>query len=202
MAPVPTRSATAAVWAASTIILGQNEVAIASDTGVVKIGDGIRTWNTLPTADNESLSADRAAGIADETGTGVQVYSISSTLTTPIITGGTATSLNLVTPVYSVTNAITASATQTQLAATALTTNLNRVVTVASAGNAVKLPAATAGRVCRVFNAHATNAIGIFPASGDAINAIAIDGVYSLAATKSAEFACVVAGTWNTILGA
>lgn len=202
MALVPSRIATAAVLAASTLIIAINEVVMASDTGVVKVGDGVRTWNTLPTADNESLSADRAAGIADETGTGVQVYGISPTLTTPTITGGTATSLNLVTPIFTATNNITASATQTQVGATALTTNLNRVVTVVSANDAVRLPVSYAGRVIRVKNAHATNAIGIFPPTGDAINALAANAVYALAAGKSVEFFCMVIGFWDTLLSA
>lgn len=105
-------------------------------------------------------------------------------------------------PTLSVTDAITASATQTQAAGTALTTVINRVVTVASAGNAVTLPLSQPGMVLTVINAHATNAVGVFPGVGDAINAIAANGVYSLAATKSADFYCAVAGTWHTILSA
>jgi hypothetical protein len=96
------------------------------------------------------------------------------------------------------TNAITASATQTQSGATALTTNMNRITVVTTEGDAVKLPAAIAGMSVKVINANVTNGIGIFPASGDAINAIAADGVYALAATLSVYFDCAVTGTWNT----
>lgn len=108
----------------------------------------------------------------------------------------------LQTKLKTVTDAIVASATQTQLAGTALTTDINRVVTVVTAGDAVKLPAAVAGKTVSVINANVTNAIGVFPASGDAINAIAANGVYSVAATKSVDFKCAVAGTWNSLLSA
>ena len=58
------------------------------------------------------------------------------------------------------------------------------------------------GKEVTVINAHASNAIGVFPASGDTINALSQDAVYALAATKTAMFFCAVAGTWNTILTA
>jgi len=93
MALVPTRSATAAVWAASTVILAKDEVVIASDTGVVKVGDGVRTFANLPTSDNQTVSASEAAGLSDETGTGAAVFATSPTLITPILGAATATSI-------------------------------------------------------------------------------------------------------------
>lgn len=113
---------------------------------------------------------------------------------------GTVTLPNAV--VNTATNAISASATQTQVAATAMTTTINRVTVVATAGDAVKLPAATAGKVVIVKNADAADAAGVFPASGDAINALSANAVYSLAALKGVLFFCAVAGTWDTILTA
>lgn len=212
MALVPTRSTTASTWASSAAILTKGEVGIESDTGVVKVGDGILTWAHLPVYDNQTTSAVESSRISDETGTGAIVLATSPTITTatlttptiatPIVTGGTFSSPAITTPVFTVANAIAASATQTQVAATAMTKDINRVTTVATAGDAVKLPAATAGAKITVINANVTNACGVFPASGDAINAIAADGVYSLAATKVAQFYCAVAGTWNVLLGA
>ena len=105
-------------------------------------------------------------------------------------------------PTVSTTDAITANATQTQAAGTLLTTVINRVVTVTVAGNAVTLPISAPGIVMTVINANATNAIGVFPAVGDAINALGANTVFSLAAAKSADFYCAVAGTWHTILSA
>ena len=197
MAIVPTRTATASVLTASTFIPALGEAILASDTGITKIGDGVRTWATLPVADNKALSLDRLVGLSDATGTGAEGYANSPTLNTP-----TLNSPNVVTPVYTATNNITASATQTQVGATALTTHINRVVTVVTAGDAVRLPVSFAGRVLIVKNAHATNAIGIFPATGEAVNAIAANGVYSLAASKAVEFFCTVVGTWDTNLSA
>lgn len=252
MALIPTRSETAANWAASTVILANGEVVIETDTGIVKVGDGVRTYPYLPVYDVQQTSAQKAANTSDETGSGAQVYATSPTLVTPVLGVASATSINgstiptsktlvvttdkisalastssselagkisdetgtgalvfgtaptLLQPVltYSVTNDISASATQTQVAATALTTTFNRVVTVGSDGDAVKLPAATAGLMVYIKNAHASNGVGIFPASGDAINALGADAVYAMAATKAALFFCVVAGTWGTILTA
>lgn len=267
MALTPTRKETAANWASSDPVLVKGEVGIETDTGIVKVGDGIRHWSTLNVADNQETSAAIAADTSDETGTGAAVFAtspsiVSPAFTTPTLGVATATSLNKITVTApatgatltlaegstlatvgaytttitatattgvtlpttgtlatlagaetltnksftlakrSVTDAIAASATQTQAAGTALTTDINRVVTIATTGDAVTLPAAVAGRTITVINAHATNAVGIFPALGDAINAIAANGVYSLAATKSADFVCAVAGTWNTILSA
>ena len=95
-----------------------------------------------------------------------------------------------------------ASATQTQGGGTAITAAINRVSTVATADDALTLPAATAGKVIKVKNAHATNQIGIFPAVGETINALSPDAVYALPALKMVEFNCVSAGTWDTILTA
>jgi len=192
MALVPSRTATAAVLAASTFIPALNEVILASDTGITKIGDGVRTWATLPVADNKALSLDRLVGLSDATGTGAEVYAV----------GATMTSLTLVTPIFTSTNNITASATQTQVGATALTTNLNRVTVVVTPGDAVRLPASYAGRIIRVKNAHATNAIGVFPPVGDAINALGTNTVYSIPAQKAVEFFCMAPNQWDTLLTA
>lgn len=196
------RSETAANWAASTLVPRQGEVLLATDTGAVKVGDGVNTWTHLPLAETRNTSAVELLEVSDATGQGKQVYNDTPTLLTPIVTGGTFASPALTTPVFTVANAVAASATQTQVAATALTKDINRVTTVGTAGDAVKLPAATAGAKIIVKNAHATNSMGVFPSSGDKINALATDAVYALAATKAAQFFCAVAGQWDTILTA
>jgi hypothetical protein len=123
--------------------------------------------------------------------------------TSGVLGAGSGTSLVL-TAFYarSVTDAITASATVTQAGATALTTEINRVVTIATTLNAVVLPAALAGRAVTVINAHATSSVSIFPALGDDINALAVNAQYVLLATKTVTFFCAVAGVWNTLLSA
>ena len=102
----------------------------------------------------------------------------------------------------STTNGITAFATGGQANAVLLTATVNRVTTVGTAGDSVKLPAAVAGSRVVVFNKAAANSLNVFPGTGDAINALAANAAYALAATKGAEFYCVVNGTWDTILTA
>lgn len=102
----------------------------------------------------------------------------------------------------STTNAITAFAGGGQANAVLLTTTVNRVTTVATAADSVKLPAALAGSRVVVFNKAAANSLNVFPSTGDNINALAANAAYALAATKGAEFYCAVNGTWDTILTA
>lgn len=102
---------------------------------------------------------------------------------------------------YTVTNAITAYAGGGQTNGVALTARFNRIGTVATTGDSVKLPAAKAGASCFVFNKGA-NSADVFPASGDKVNALSANAAYALAATKGAMFVCMVDGTWDTILTA
>ena len=98
-------------------------------------------------------------------------------------------------------NGITATASGTQTTAYALSATYNRVTTVATAGDAVKLPKAVNGSSFYVFNTSA-NSMNVFPNTGDAINALSANAAYALAAGKGAEFICMVNGTWNTMLSA
>lgn len=79
---------------------------------------------------------------------------------------------------------------------------VNRFTTVTSANDSAQLPKALPGRMRVVINAAAANALAVFPQSGEAINAIAADSAFSLAANKTAIFFCAVAGTWNSNLTA
>jgi hypothetical protein len=89
----------------------------------------------------------------------------------------------------------------TQGTATALTKDCNEVTTV-SAGQGVKLPASAAGNNVSVANAQATNALLVYPATGEAINALATNAGFSLAAGKNAIFFCCAAGKWYVVLSA
>lgn len=102
----------------------------------------------------------------------------------------------------STANAITARAGGGQALATALTATYNRVTTVATAADSVLLPAAVAGTRVVVFNAAAANSMNVFPATGAAINALAANTAFAVAAGRGAEFVCCVDGTWNTVYGA
>jgi hypothetical protein len=94
-----------------------------------------------------------------------------------------------------VTTGLTANVAGTQGAATQLSNGINNVTTVATAGNSVKLPAATAGKVVTVINS-TTTAMQVFGTSPDTINSIATaTGVSQLGKTVQ-YYTCVVAGNW------
>jgi len=95
-------------------------------------------------------------------------------------------------------NALTAHAGGGQGSALQLAKQMNRVTTVASAGDSVKLPAAVAGMQVLVINAAASNAMDCFPASGEVINALAADTALSIIADSSVLFSCAVNGIWNS----
>lgn len=96
---------------------------------------------------------------------------------------------------------ITALAGGTQ-AGTPLQAVFNRVTTVASAADSVLLPPASPGMQCFVTNAAAANSMNVFPAVGEAINALSANTAFALVANKTAHFICTTAGVWNAILTA
>lgn len=95
---------------------------------------------------------------------------------------------------------ITAHSGGGQANATPLPAMINRVTTVAAAGDSVLLPAAVPGLQIMVVNATATNSMNVYPNGSDVINAAAT--VFAVAATKVAEFYCTNAGQWHTLLTA
>ncbi|CAM2142677.1 conserved protein of unknown function [Pararobbsia alpina] len=99
-------------------------------------------------------------------------------------------------------NGITAHAGGGQSSATPLPASINRVTTVASANDSVLLPASAPGMILTVVNATATNAMAVFPAGTDAINALSASTAFSVAAGKTATFYCTNAGQWHSILSA
>lgn len=99
-------------------------------------------------------------------------------------------------------NALTAHAGGGQASALSLTKTINRVTTVASSGDSVKLPAALAGQSVVVINAAASNPMDCFPASGEVINALTADTALSIVANTTVMFFCAVNGTWNSIVTA
>lgn len=110
----------------------------------------------------------------------------------------------------SVLNGVTAHAGGGQASATALTATINRVTTVATAADSVLLPPAIHGMQLTIINAAASNSMNLFPSSqaqggasgGDAINALAQNASFAVAAGKSALASCAVDGTWHIILSA
>lgn len=100
-------------------------------------------------------------------------------------------------------NGITAFAGGGQASAVQLNNHFNRITVVGSAADSVKLPPAVYGVLpVYVQNAAAANSMNVFPVTGDAINAIAANGAFAMAANKAAVFVCFVTGTWTSILTA
>lgn len=97
---------------------------------------------------------------------------------------------------------ITAFAGGGQGSATQLPAKMNRVTTVATAADSVKLPSAVAGLTIVAVNAAAANAMNVFPATGDSINALAANTAISVAANKVMMFFCVSPGVWHSVLTA
>jgi hypothetical protein len=111
-------------------------------------------------------------------------------------------------------NAMTAQAGGLQLGATPITRTFSRFVVVAGSGDSCVLPPAGAGLQYTIKNAAAVNSMNIFPASaaqggyrgdgpnfpsGDAINVLATNAPFALAAGKAVRFFCVVNGIWETL---
>jgi hypothetical protein len=110
--------------------------------------------------------------------------------------------------VDSVSDGLTATASGTQTTALLLVSKLNRITTVASAGDAVRLPPAIAGISITVRNAATTNAMNVYPSSaaqggvtgGDAINALGANAAYSqTVAANTVTFRCYTTGIWSTL---
>lgn len=92
---------------------------------------------------------------------------------------------------------ITAFATGGQASATALTGEWNNITTCATAGDSVKLPAAVLGQVITVKNSGAAT-LAVFPATGDAINALAVNLSVDVAVSSELTFRAIDATTWET----
>ena len=102
---------------------------------------------------------------------------------------------------FSSVNSLTAHAGGGQGSATPLTAAINRVSTVATIADSVILPTSTVGNTVTVINAGAAS-MNVFPASGEAINALGANTAFAVAAGKSCEFICTNTGQWHTVLSA
>jgi hypothetical protein len=108
---------------------------------------------------------------------------------------------DIISATESVSDSLTAFAGGGQASATALTAYINRVTTVATAADSVKLPSATAGADVIVINATA-NSMNVFPVTGSYINALSVNTALAVAAGKTVHFVCPVAGRWYAIVSA
>lgn len=95
----------------------------------------------------------------------------------------------------SAVDALTAHAGGGQTSALALTLEINRVTTVATPGDSVKLPASAPGLTILVINS-AANPMQVFGAGVDTINDIATATGVSQMPNSLVLYACSVAGKW------
>lgn len=95
---------------------------------------------------------------------------------------------------------LTAHAGGGQGSALQLAAEFNRVTTVATAGDSVKLPAGVAGMQILVQNDGA-NSMNVFPASGESIDALSVNTAIAVKATKNTIFNCVATGLWKSVSG-
>jgi hypothetical protein len=102
----------------------------------------------------------------------------------------------------STADAITAYAGGGQASATLLAAQVNRIATVATAADSVKLPVSVAGMVVHVINGAASNSMQVFGSGTDTINDVATATGVAQAAGKSATYLCPVAGKWYRVLSA
>ncbi len=93
---------------------------------------------------------------------------------------------------------LTAAVSGIQANATALSYGLNQVATVASAADAVILPAAVPGEFVTVVN-DAANAMLVFATGADTINGVAGATGISQPGNSDIVYSCVVAGQWRAV---
>ena len=101
----------------------------------------------------------------------------------------------------STVDSLTAHAGGGQANGTLCTAMINRFTTVATIADSGLLPVSARGMNLTVINA-ATNSMNLFPATGEAINALGANAAFALAGGKSAELYCATAGQWHAILSA
>lgn len=93
---------------------------------------------------------------------------------------------------------ITAFAGGGQASAVNLTNHYNRVTTVGTAADSVKLPPAVKGTLpVVVANAAAANSMNVFPQTGDSINLLSANTAFAQAAGITRMYVCYVTGVWT-----
>ena len=134
----------------------------------------------------------------DTFGTGLAIND-DITLTGDLTVSGTQTVTGQVTnTLMPIIPTATVAATGTNQATGAPITTGFTLVTAADATKAIVLPTAVAGSVCIIKNG-ANAALPIFPAASDAVNAIAANGVFTIAALTSVYLVAYDATTWYSL---
>jgi len=171
-------TANGAVYASSTSALTTGTLPVASGgTGITSFGTGVATFLGTPS------SANLAAAVTDETGTGSLVFATSPSLTTPSLSGET------------FSTAATVTAGTNAQGQGAVTNDYNVITTAASNPSGVTLPTATTGRRIVIVNKGA-NAVNVYPASSGFIDALAINTSIQIAVNGVMIFNASSATQW------
>lgn len=145
------------------------------------------TAGTAPTTFSgygiNDTSANLAAAITDETGSGSLVFGTSPTLTTPALVG----------PTFNVSAAVSAG-TNAQ-GQGALTADFNVITTTATNPSGVTLPTATAGRRILISN-RGNNPVNVYPATGAAIDSLGTNASIQIPVGGQMEFNAASTTLW------
>jgi len=179
-------------WFKGIIYAGSGKVQLTDATG------RLATQGTIAASGNVTIGGTLAvSGATTLTGNvteqGNETLSGNSTIGGTLAVSG-ATSMGAVTAttvstasllVTTSTNSITAFSGGGQASATQLAAGINRITTVAAAGDSVKLPVAVVGQLLVVSNSAATNSMNLFPATSGFINNLAVNTQLAVAAGKT-----------------
>lgn len=166
-------------------------------SGALTAGDNVY-WDNNGTPNTGTALSGAATGTASgNTQLGMAAADATSGETYVLVAlspGATSTAL----PVFSPEAVAAAGSVQGDAAAVGAGTGFVHA-TAADGTKGIILPAATAGKTIIVKNSDAANAVlKVYPATGDAINAIAANSPISMAAKTSAVFVALDATTWYT----
>jgi hypothetical protein len=221
-----TGSAAAGITAGTTrtqagaVSLGQEVNRIDTSTAPAAgatLGDGVRLMaavagltvavinNTANPVQVYGNGSDTLNGVAGATGVmlppqGIYVFAAAAAGAWSCEGVGTGASGNY--PTVTAVDALAAKASGGQAGATLCAAVINRFTTVATAGDSGILPAAKAGMQITVTNAHATNSMNLFPATGEQVNQAGANAAFALAAGKTASFTSAANGAWHAVLSA
>lgn len=189
-----------AVGAATTVTLPPMPAMTQISLAFVKDGKGDAATNPITVQGASAATIDGAASHVINTNYGCAIYRWNGTEWGLVAVMAGDTSDNVIVTgflIESAADSITAFATGGQTSATPLTKELNRVTTVATVGDSVKLPASRAGLTILVVN-HGANAMQVFGAGTDKINDVATATGVSQMPGSVVLYTCYTAGDWYT----
>ena len=161
----------------------QNSIGIAYTDQVINGG----------TIDNTVIGGTTKAAGSFTTVTATGAVTGASLATTGAVSGTTVTS----SAGFIMPSATVAAAGTNQATAAAIATGFT-LVSAADTTKGILLPAAAAGLTCVIKN-NAAAVLKVWPASGDAINAIAVDSNYVLASLTSTLLVAYDSTTWYSV---